>query len=90
MGMPGPQGNGYSVWTSRYGVVNVKDFGAIGDGVHDDTTEIQAALNAIANGPSGAVLYLPAGVYRITSPLTYSSANALAIQGVRNPLYPIL
>ena len=27
----------YAYWTGKYGVVNVKDFGAVGDGVHDDT-----------------------------------------------------
>ena len=24
----------YAYWTGKYGVVNVKDFGAVGDGVH--------------------------------------------------------
>ena len=44
--------------------VSVKDFGATGDGVTDDTTAIQAALN------SGAVNeLLPKGVYIITAPL---------------------
>lgn len=43
-------------------VVNVKDFGAVGDGVTDDTTAIQNALN------SGAGLVIaPAGTYKVTS-----------------------
>ena len=41
-------------------VVNVKDFGAVGDGVADDT---QALLNAAAVGSS---VYLPRGVYNTT------------------------
>src|SRR5512138_2474280 len=47
-------------------VVSVKDFGAVGDGVTDDTAAIQAALDAIAARGGGTVL-LPAGVF-IVSP----------------------
>lgn len=45
-------------------VVNVKDFGAKGDGITDDTTAIQASLNAGAL--SGKTVLFPAGLY-ITS-----------------------
>ena len=51
---------------------NVKDFGAAGDGVADDTTEIQAAIDAAAadtNKPTGATVYFPAGTFLISSPL---------------------
>lgn len=45
-------------------------FGAIGDGVADDTEAIQTALN------SKRKLYVPNGVYKITSPLTaYNSVT---------------
>lgn len=43
--------------------VSAKDFGAVGDGVADDTAAIQAALN-YATG-----VYLPIGTYKITSTL---------------------
>ncbi|WP_460939068.1 glycosyl hydrolase family 28-related protein, partial [Spirosoma humi] len=46
--------------------VNVKDFGAKGDGSTDDT---QAILNAIKATPTGATLYLPSGTYIVTNTL---------------------
>ena len=56
-------------WLRDYsGAVDVKWFGAVGDGVTDDTTAIQAALNLIPN--SGAVR-LSRGVYVISSSLTF-------------------
>jgi hypothetical protein len=48
--------------------VSVKDFGAVGDGVADDTAAIQAALNA--GSSTGAPVYLPPGTYLISSTLT--------------------
>lgn len=52
---------------SSSGIVNVKDFGAVGDGVTDDTNSIKAAIAAVPNG--GTVLF-PAGTYLITSTQT--------------------
>ncbi len=43
--------------------LNVKNFGAKGDGRTDDTAAIKAALKA-TKGRSDPVLYFPAGVYR--------------------------
>ena len=50
--------------------VSVKDFGAVGDGVVDDTAAIQAAID------TGNSLYFPPGNYIISSTLTfYTGAN---------------
>ncbi len=51
------------------GIVNVQDFGAKGDGVHDDTPAIQAAIDAVAARGAG-VVYFPwaKGGYRLASP----------------------
>lgn len=53
--------------------ISVKDFGAVGDDTHDDTTNIQAAIN-YANTIGGDV-YFPAGVYRITNGLTIDNSS---------------
>lgn len=45
-------------------VINVKDYGAVGDGVTDDRLAIQAALNA---APGTAAVLLPPGDYLIGS-----------------------
>ena len=42
--------------------INVKDFGALGNGVADDTAAIQAALDAARQG---SAVYIPAGRYRV-------------------------
>ena len=63
-----------------YQVYNVKSptYGALGDGSHDDTIAIQAALNA-ANAAGGGVVYLPAGQYVISSALTMY--NRITLRG---------
>jgi hypothetical protein len=54
--------------------VSVKDFGAVGDGVTDDTAAIQAAVNA-ANA-----IYFPPGEY-ITSLIELSSRTDISLFG---------
>jgi hypothetical protein len=49
--------------------VSVKDFGATGDGVTDDTAALQAAIN------TNKRLWFPAGTYIITSPLVAYHAD---------------
>lgn len=52
--------------------VSVKDFGAVGDGVTDDTAAIQAAIDYAGNWSSVAfakTLYLPSGIYKTTATL---------------------
>lgn len=47
--------------------VNIKQLGAYGDDNHDDTQIIQAAFDFIKN--NGYPLYLPDGIYKVTSPI---------------------
>lgn len=53
--------------------VSVKDFGAVGDGVADDTAVIQAAIVQLAQ--TGGTLYFPVGEYLITSTIILPFAN---------------
>lgn len=50
--------------------LNVKDCGAKGDGVSDDTAAIQSAYSRIGKPNQPRVVYLPPGKYRITKTLT--------------------
>ncbi len=62
------------------GVLNVRDFGAKGDGTHDDTAALTAAI-AAAGADTGAffwrtrIVVLPAGTYRVSAPLVKRYAN---------------
>ncbi len=56
-------------------VFNVKNvYGAIGDGVTDDTAKIQAAINA-ADASGGGIIYFPHGTYLCNSALSASAAT---------------
>ncbi|WP_080056719.1 glycosyl hydrolase family 28-related protein [Spirosoma aerolatum] len=52
--------------------LNVKDsrFGAIGDGIADDTAAIQAAINFALASPKKWAIYFPYGVYKCSTVLT--------------------
>lgn len=59
---------------------NVKtDFGAVGNGFADDTAALQKALDSFFT--KSAVLYLPAGTYRITKGLLMTSHMHAAVIG---------
>lgn len=52
-------------WNRQYsGAVNVKWFGAVGDGVTDDTTAIQNAINCLLP------IYIPSGTFKLLGGLT--------------------
>jgi hypothetical protein len=59
-------------------MINVIDFGAIGDGVTDDTAAIQAAVDASS---SGSVILFPAGDYKISSSVAVSNKKQFLFLG---------
>jgi hypothetical protein len=57
-----------TAYLANNAVYNIKDYGAVGDGTTDDTAAIAAAISA---APSGAVLRIPKGTYRVVGSGTY-------------------
>lgn len=60
------------------GVVNVKTFGAFGDGVHDDTAAIISAIDDAYTliGPSqDGIVYFPAGTYLVSQTLKWQNSS---------------
>ena len=71
-------GDAKPVWlhtASESCCVSVKEFGAVGDGVHEDTSAIQAAINML---PAGGRLLFPAGTY-LTLPVQLRSHITLEL-----------
>jgi hypothetical protein len=62
------QTNWSPILTLPLGTVNVKSYGAIGNGVTDDTAAIQAAIDAVLNAGGGTV-YFPDGHYLVAGAL---------------------
>jgi hypothetical protein len=61
-------------------IISVKDFGAVGDGSHDDT---QAFKNAI-NAAQGGAVFVPFGKYLITSNLDAGITSEIRLIGENN------
>ena len=64
-----------SLWSLR-DFVSVKDFGAIGDGIIDDTLSVNAAYNTARSLGYSVVLW-PAGTYKITGQINATSVSTI-------------
>lgn len=66
-------------------VINVRDFGAIGDAVHDDTAAFQAAIENFQTNKTP--IYVPNGEYRITASLHLDTTKARRLQMFGENIY---
>lgn len=71
-------------------IVNVKDFGAVGNGVVDDAAAIQAAVDAAfgslasphgTTATSNRPLFFPNGVYKVSTPILLTKVRGAHIYG---------
>lgn len=58
--------------------INVKDYGAVGDNINDDTSAINSAISALPS--SNSILYFPRGKYKISDTITIENKNYLLIK----------
>lgn len=61
--------------------MNVKHFGAVGDGITDDTLAVQAAVTAMCATANGSHLYFPEGTYKITDEIIFPFSTGWRIYG---------
>lgn len=61
--------------------LNIKEYGAVGDGQHDDTTALNEALNKAKE--TGKTLFIPVGTYVITETITLTALKGVTIRGER-------
>lgn len=63
---------------AKIGAANIRDYGAIGDGIHDDTIAIQRCLD------SNRSIYIPTGTYIITNTITLPSNTSVIGAGLNS------
>lgn len=66
-------------------VINVRNFGAVGDAVHDDTAAFQAAIENFQTNKTP--IYVPNGEYRITASLHLDTTKARRLQMFGENIY---
>lgn len=78
------EADGLKALSEALGWVDVRGYGAVGDGVTDDTTEIQAAIDSLSTTPG--TVFFPPGIYLISSPLlitkTSDWSSQISLMGV--------
>ncbi|MBW3571031.1 MAG: glycoside hydrolase family 55 protein [Gemmatimonadetes bacterium] len=65
-------------------VYNVRGYGAVGDGVTDDTTAIRDAIAAV---PYGGTLYIPTGKFRVTDTITINKPISIVGSGSASAMW---
>lgn len=84
LGGPSPVGRNARAKIEELGI-SVKDFGAVGNGVADDTTAFQNAINYI-NGLGGGNVYVPLGRFMFTGTIELkANVNLIGLGGPGEP-----
>lgn len=66
-------------------VLNVKSYGAVGNGLADDTVAITTAINfACTSSTDSSIVYFPRGRYKFTTPLTLGNGSSLGYSSICN------
>lgn len=80
-------GTGYNVlvYNENAPTYNVKDYGAKGDGVTDDTNAIKAVLNTLVGGVGG-IVYFPFGTYIVSETIMVGGNVTICGDGVFNTI----
>lgn len=65
--------------SDKFGIVSVKTYGAVGDGVTDDTTAIQST---ISNANNGEIIAFPRGTYLVSN-LTFANNSNIWFQNCK-------
>jgi hypothetical protein len=67
-------------------VVSVKDFGAVGDAVTDDTAAFQAAIDHVASLPRGGAVLVPGGrTYQVANVILKAKVNIAGAGSIGTP-----
>lgn len=74
----------YMVKDSLYGIVSVKDFGAVGDGVADDTAAFKRANDNLKN----KILLIPNGIYKINEHVSFDTVDSVMDMGTYSNIKP--
>lgn len=70
-------------WQSIHEPVDVRNFGVIGNGIADDTTSLQAAINSLVS-TNGGIVYIPAGLTVLCSgPITVGYNVTIRGDGIK-------
>ena len=74
-----PDGMGPDVYANLFGVFNVKNYGAKGDGIADDAGAIAAVIAAVPR--QGGIVYFPPGIYLLNSSIVVNGRTNLTLLG---------
>ena len=80
-----------SVYTLRpedslAGYADLESYGVYGDGIHDDTKALQAAINDIKRRENFGIVFIPEGTYLISDTIYVPKAIRLIGYGKKRPL----